>query len=174
MDLIETKNKFDQWMATNYTDIAGLELQYTNIDRKIIAEEFLIVPGEMDIPDYKIFVFDGEVKLIQTDFGRREKHTQALYSPQWEYLPYSLLCKTDPDSVIPKPSFLEEMIEVAKRLAEGFRHVRVDLYQVDGKIYFGEMTFTHCGGIGNYSPEEFGYIMGDWMKLPEDYKHYLS
>lgn len=172
IDFVDMKKKFDWWMDTNFADIAGLELQYTGIERKIIAEKFLVIPGEMDIPDYKIFVFDGEVKLIQTDFGRREKHTQALYSPQWEYLPYSLLCKTDPNSIIPKPYLLEEMLEVAKRLAEGFRHVRVDLYLVGEKIYFGEMTFTHCSGVGDYSPEEFGYMMGEWMKLPEDYRNY--
>ena len=172
IDLVDMKKKFDWWMDTNFADIAGLELQYTGIERKIIAEKFLVIPGQIDIPDYKIFVFDGEVKLIQTDFGRREKHTQALYSPQWEYLPYSLLCKTDPDSVIPKPDMLEEMLDVAKRLAEGFRHVRVDLYLVGGKICFGEMTFTHCSGIGDCSPEEFGYKMGEWMKLPEDNRHY--
>ena len=172
IDTADMKKKFDMWMETNFTDIAGLELQYTGIERKIIAEKLLAIPGETDVPDYKIFVFDGEVKLIQTDFGRRKKHTQALYSPEWEYLPYSLLCKTNPNSVIPKPDLLEEMLDVAKKLAEGFRHVRVDLYMVGEKIYFGEMTFTHCSGIGDYSPEEFGYMMGEWLELPEDYRQY--
>ncbi len=172
IDVLEMKKKFDLWMDTNYMDVAGLELQYNDIERKILAEKYMTIQGKSDIPDYKIFVFNGEVKLIQTDFERRTNHTQALYSPEWKYLPYSLHCKTDPDSVIPKPRFLKEMLEVAKTLAEGFQHVRVDLYRVDGQIYFGEMTFTHGSGTDNYSPEEFGYIMGDWIKLPEDYMYY--
>lgn len=172
INLLEMKKQFDLWMDTNYTDISALELQYNDVERKILAEKYMTIPNMRDIPDFKFFVFDGEVKIIQTDFDRRNNHKQALYSPEWEYLPYSLLCKTDPKSIIPKPNCLKEMIEIAKTLAEGFRHVRVDLYMVDGKIYFGEMTFIHCNGIGNYSPEEFGYIMGEWIKLPDNYRDY--
>lgn len=166
INILEMKNNFDLWMETNYTDIAGLELQYNGVERKIVAEKYLTISGMEDIPDYKFFVFDGDVKLIQTDFERRKNHKQVLYTSDWEYLPYSLLCKTDPTSIIPKPSCLEKMIEIVKVLAEGFRHVRVDLYLVDEKIYFGEMTFAHLNGIGNYSPEEFGYVMGEWITLP--------
>lgn len=165
MDFEESKKRFNEWMSIDFSDIWGLELQYKPIERKIIAEELLEIPQYGDVPDYKFFVFDGEIKLIQVDYERRNGHSQALFTPDWERLPYSLQCPYDEKLTVEKPKDLNEMKEIASKLGSGFRHVRVDLYYVSGEIKFGEMTFTHCSGIGRFEPLGFARLMGDWVNI---------
>lgn len=167
-DKVLLKEKFDAWMSTNFVDLFGMELHYGYITPKIIAEKLLRIEGESDIPDYKFFVFDGEVKLIQVDIDRSQNHRRNLYTPEWEYVPASICYPTAPEVNIPKPGCLMEMIEISEKLAEGFIHVRVDLYLVEDRIYFGEMTFTHGSGQEKFSPKEFGYKMGEWISLPQN------
>lgn len=165
MSMPETKKKFDLWMDTNYGDLYGLELQYENIERKIIAEELLSIDGETDILDYKFFAFDGKVELIQVDIDRSLNHRRNLYTPDWTLLPYEILFPSAPEVTIPKPAYLDEMIHIAEGLAKGFIHVRVDLYLVNEKIYFGELTFTHGSGVEEFRPESLGEKLGKLMNI---------
>ena len=158
--------KFTTWLNTDYADTPGLELQYKDIKPLIIAEELLDdLSGE--IPDYKFFVFNGKVRLIQVDITRATNHRRNIYTPSWEYLPVSIHYPSAPDMIIERPQCLEKMILIAEELGKEFIHVRVDLYLVNGKIYFGEMTFTHGNGIEVFDPEKFGIEMGNWIRLPQ-------
>lgn len=163
----EVRRMFDEWQSIKYEYMSGLEMHYSGIESFIIAEKLLDTKDGSDLKDYKLFVFDGKVKLIQVDIDRQHIHRRNLYTPDWEYLPYSILYPTAPDVSISRPDCLEELISVAEKLGQGFRHVRADFYISDNKIYFGELTFTHGSGTEKFTPSEFGVEMGTWINIGE-------
>ncbi len=118
------------------------------------------------LKDYKIFNFDGKAKVIQVDYGRFTKHMRNLYSTQWDYIEAAICYPTDPNHEIPKPKKLEEMLALAEKLSAGIPHVRTDFYYIDDKIYFGELTFYHGSGMETFVPKEYGFTMGEYLKLP--------
>ena len=165
IDHTENSQKFNRWQKIKYEYLCGFEMQYADIAPRIYAEKLLINENGEDLRDYKVFVFNGIVKLIQVDIDRQHNHRRNLYTPDWKYLPYSILYPTAPDVKVEKPDCLDEMISVAQRLAGGFIHARVDFYIHNGRLYFGEITFTHGSGTEKFDPPEFGVEMGNWMKL---------
>lgn len=163
MDFQQVKSKLDLWMKKNFA-FYGLELHYAQIPRKIIAEEYL---QELDqVYDYKFMCFNGEVKFIWVDTDRFTGHKRTLYTPEWKKM-NSRIHYDSADYDISRPKNFEKMMEIASVLSEGFVHVRVDLYNVNGKIYFGEMTFTSGSGTENIEPKEFALEMGTWITLPQ-------
>lgn len=163
----EARKKFDLWMSLDYSDSFGLELNYNGIAPKIIAEKLLLIPGQTDIEDYKFFVFHGKVRMIQVDIDRSTNHKRNIYTPNWEYIPVSILYPTAKECSVPKPKCLPEMIDIAESLGKDFKHVRVDMYLVGDHIYFGEMTFYHGSGIEPIIPEYYEEIMGSWIQLED-------
>ena len=118
-----------------------------------------------DLKDYKFFCFGGKVKCFKVDYGRFVDHHANYYSPQGKMLPFGETAyKTDYNHNEIMPGNLDKMISIAERLSEGLKFVRVDLYNINGKIYFGELTFYPAGGIGSFSPEEGDSILGSWMQ----------
>ncbi len=165
LNIEETRQKFAKWMNTNYAFECGFELQYKDIEPKIIAEEYISPDGKSDLPDYKFFCFNGEVKFLWTVIDRYADYKRILFTPEWERLPYSVHEVAPANCIVPKPEGLDEMLCIAKKLSEGFKHVRVDLYFNAGKIYFGEMTFTSESGTAEFIPKEFGKMVGDMLVL---------
>ena len=111
--------------------------------------------------------FNGEVKYFWVDTGRFTHHRRYIFDTQGNFTQnrwgYSNV------GIVPElPSNYKEMIKLAAKLSEGFCHVRVDLYNVEGKIYFGEMTFTTEGGLNYITPREFNVELGSYLKLPID------
>ncbi len=158
LDLEETRKKLTEWLNTNYAFVSGLELHYKGIKPLILAERII---GDKQLRDYKLFTFNGKVKLIQVDIDRWGEHKRNLYTKEWELLPYSIQFPNSPENEEKRPENLEEMIEVAERLGVDFSFVRVDLYNYLGKIYFGELTFTHGSGIEKFDPEFFSECLGN-------------
>lgn len=159
-DLQATKRKFDKWLNTNYAFLGGLQLQYKNIIPRIVAEQYL-ENEDGDLFDYKFWCFDGKVEFAMFLSNRRKGLCMNNYDKNWELLPFTY---NYPNSrkVIKRPEKLEEMIKLAEKLAEGFPHVRVDLYLLnDGTIKFGEMTFTSCSGICRWSDESINKHLGN-------------
>jgi hypothetical protein len=148
------------------------EWPYKNVPKRIIAEEY-VEPDEeaKDLPDYKFFCFDGVVKSL---FVGTERGTGDV---KFDYFDANFnhldLIQVHPMSGknLKKPEKFEEMKEVASRLSKGVPHVRIDLYHVNGKIFFGEMTFYHHGGVVPFHPEKWDYEFGSWLKLPMPYKN---
>lgn len=143
------------------------EWPYRNVKRRIIAEQYLedsSNPG--DLPDYKFFCFDGEVKAL---FVGTERSTGDVkfdyYDADFNHLD---LIQHHPMSGrnLPKPTNFNLMKELASKLSRGIPHVRIDLYEANGKVYFGEMTFFHHGGVVPFHPEKWDYEFGSWIKLP--------
>ena len=158
------KRKFNYWLNFDYSNYAGYEKHYTKIEPKIICEELIETSGDSDLPDYKFLCFDGEVKYIWVDEGRYHDHKRAIFDTNWNLQPFQQ-ANYQIATGVSKPVNLEKMIEIATELSKGFDHVRVDLYNDNGKIYFGEMTFTNGSGLEPFFPDKYDFILGDFWKL---------
>ena len=143
------------------------EWPYKNVQKRIIAESFVEPdPLSNDLPDYKFFCFDGVVKALFVGTERSSGDVKFdYYDADFNHLD---LIQVHPMSGkdLEKPTNFGKMKEIASTLSKGIPHVRVDLYNVEGKIYFGELTFYHHGGIEPFHPEKWDYVFGSWLKLP--------
>lgn len=158
----ELKCLFDNFMSHNYAFVDGFQMHYRDIKPCIIAEEYL-ENGDGELYDYKFWCFDGKVKFVMF-LAERKKHLKMnIYDLEWNLLPFTYNYENT-EYVIDKPEKLNEMINIAERLSKGFNHVRVDLYCLnDGRIKFGEMTFSSftgaCEWIPNEMDEKIGYLL---------------
>lgn len=159
------KIRFDDWMKIDFGYLS-MELHYSKIKRKIIAEQY-IESENGELQDYKFLCFDGVPYYCWVDMGRYSHHTRNVYDLDWNLQPWNQETYSHYEKPIPKPDNFEEMINIAKNLSTGFSHVRVDLYNVRGKIYFGEMTFTNGGGFDRIIPEEYDRMLGDLWHIKE-------
>ena len=164
------KRKFDYWMESNYAFWGGLQLQYKDIRPRIIAEKYLCCNGnvEADLPDYKFFCFDGKVfaSYVMVDYQKdHSKGKMGFFDRDFKLLPFYRKDFGRIEEQPSKPNNYDKMVEIAEKLSTDLPHVRVDLYLVDEKIYFGEMTFTQGNGVGKFEPEEFDNILGKQWKL---------
>lgn len=147
------------------------EWPYKNVKRKIIAEKFMASrksTAPMDLDDYKFFCFDGEPLYCQVIRGRHTQETIDFYDMDWnhqEFVGLNPNCKNGAVPV-PKPMHLEDMIRVCRELAKGIPFVRVDLYVIDDKEYFGELTFYPASGIGRFTPNDWENKLGELIVLP--------
>lgn len=145
---------------------AGREWPYKYVLRRIIAEKYMEDKSVGELPDYKFFCFDGVVKalFIGTERGTGDVKFD-FYDADFNHLDF---VQEHPMSgkVLPKPQHFEKMKELASQLSQGIPHVRVDFYNINGDIYFGEMTFFHHGGVIPFHPEEWDYTFGSWINLP--------
>lgn len=156
--------KLSKALRTNYY-WKSRENNYFNIERKIIAEEYITDNGMSELTDYKLFCFNGKVCFTQIDTGRFSNHVRNFYDKDWNFINVSYGCKNDPDSIMPKPEFYDEMKRLAEILAEAILHVRVDFYYSNGHILFGELTFHHGGGVMRIEPKEYDYEWGRLLKI---------
>ncbi len=151
VNLNKLQSMAKEWMETPFWALA-IEPHYKDIPRRLIAEQYI---EEMDgnLYDYKIHCFGGKPIFIQC-IGNRdlEKHTgfQNNYDMQWNRLDWIFEDYPEFPFEVPRPKCLKEMENIARVLSEPFRYVRVDLYEVSGKVMFGEMTFTPAGGTYPY------------------------
>jgi hypothetical protein len=142
----------------------GREWAYKNIKPRIICEKLLTENGASP-KDYKIFCFNGEPKVIQVDLERFKDHKRNMYDINWNLLPVNYMYETE-KNVLEKPLALAQMLGYAKQLSADLPFVRVDFYNVDGKIIFGEMTFYPENAIGQFQPESYDHIFGSYLQLP--------
>lgn len=156
--------KMRSWMRLNHYH-AGREWAYKNVKPRIVCERFLTDSASGSLRDYKFFCFNGEPQFIQVDFDRFSGHKRNMYDLKWNKLNVVYEYPTE-NIEVTKPSGLEEMIEVSRQLSKGFIFVRVDLYYVDGQIYFGELTFYPEAGYGKFLPITFEQQLGALLQLP--------
>lgn len=143
------------------------EWPYKNVKRKIIAEKYLNSGSELsDLQDYKFFCFNGNVKFLKVDFNRFVNHKANYYDCDWNLLPFGEeLCPPDPSHTIEKPINFPRMIEIAKELSKDLPFVRIDLFNVKGKIYIGEITLYPSAGMGRIIPMEWDEKIGNMLQL---------
>lgn len=146
----------------------GREPQYKNIKPKVFAEEYITDESGYELKDYKFFCFDGSPKLIQVDFGRFSNHRRNIYDTSWNFINTSIKFPNDPNHQIEKPCNLNEMLDLSRKLSKGIPFVRVDLYSVKDRVFFGELTFFHGSGFERFTPEEFDINLGKMLQLPDN------
>lgn len=170
--IIQDKKTFDfkrlqrilaQRLKSNFYYL-NREWEYKNIKPRIIVEKLLKDDsGNKQLNDYKIYCFHGKPMFIQTIFDRGVETKEDWYDTNWNLLDvyyYSPIKKH-----VEKPKVLEELLKVAEKLSQDFPYVRVDLYVVNGQVYFGEMTFRPYGGFMKFVPESFDVELGNYLNL---------
>ncbi len=160
----ELKKKFNKWLKTNYGK-KTLELHYSRIKPQIIIEELMLENGKLPT-EYKIHVFNGKAKNLYVVTSRGVDIRYNNYYIDWTPFDGSQFNgwkKTD--YPLKKPSNFEKMVEVAEKLASKFPFVRVDLYNINGKIYFSEMTFTPAKGTLILDDDKCDFEMGKWLDI---------
>ncbi len=162
--LKQVKRLVKDWLDTDFAYYNPFEFQYSDIPPRIIAEEFMSVP-DGELPDYKFLCFDGKPVYCWVDMNRYSGHKRNIYDMDWKVQDWNQLNYGNYEKEIPKPSCYEEMKRIAATLSEGFSHVRVDLYDINGKIYFGEMTFTNGSGFEKIVPDTADLMLGNLWKL---------
>lgn len=152
------------WLDEKLWSTVG-EWAYSQAEPCLIVEERLGAPGA-DLPDYKFFVFAGKVAMIQVDTERMTNHQRRLYTADWQ--PYDVRLHFPIGPITGPPENLEEMIAVAQDLGSDYDFIRVDLYNVDGEIWFGELTPYPGGGGEKFSPPYLDGVLGKLWQLPVD------
>lgn len=172
LDIEYWKKEFKKLFKTKFGVTMG-EFHYTKIKPCIIAEELLDATNQpvktTSLIDYKVWCFNGEVCYIWTCFNRNKSSVEVnLYNTEWQACTehcvathHYLISKTQ----VPRPTTLNQMIQAASSLSEGFPQVRIDFYEVNGKLYFGEMTFTSNAGYMDFYTRDFMLELGKKVKL---------
>lgn len=166
------RNEFSFWLQRDFF-WTGREWNYKGMEPKIIAERFLVQKTKEPLVDFRFMCFGGEVKLllcdiesISEDGAHNAGAKRNIYDKEFKLLEGVRFSRENfPPELLPKPENYEEMVEYAERLSKPFLHARVDLYNVDGKIYFGEITFYHQSGFNQVTPESLYYDAGSWIDL---------
>lgn len=156
----ETASKaLKKWLKETYGYQYAEQGIYSRIKRRILAEQFIETEDNKPPKDYKFFCSYGSVKLLFVACDRYEGNTKFdYYYPDWTWIPV----KNDHPNAgpVPRPKNLHKMIAYAEKLSSSFPLVRVDLYDADEKIIFGELTFTHFGCIHRFDPDKYDYEFG--------------
>lgn len=148
----------------------GREWPYKNVRPRIIAEAFMEDTSSKELDDFKFFCFDGQPRALFIATDRQNSLTDTkfdFFDMDYNHLDFT----NGHECAVPtpsKPSTFDIMKELATKLSNGIPHVRVDFYEVDGKVYFGEMTFFHWSGLVPFVPEKWDYTFGSWLSLPND------
>ena len=174
--IVRDKSKFDREQARKIIEksmkreffYVAREWPYKNVKPRIIAEQYMEDDTTKDLRDYKFFAFDGVTKAL---FIATERQTEGeetkfdFFNMDFKHLDITNghPCADTPPKM---PENFEEMKRIAEKLSENIPHLRVDFYEVNGKTYFGELTFSHWSGLVPFEPETWDKTFGDWIKLP--------
>jgi hypothetical protein len=167
LDIPAAQKKLN-WLLKRDYYACNREWPYKNVKPRIIAEPYMEDSKSCELRDYKFFTFGGVPKVLYIAQGRgKNKETVAdFFDMDFNHLPFTI--DHDMADVYPeKPEQFELMKELAAKLSQGTPQLRVDFYEVDGRVYFGEMTFFHCSGFEEFHPVEWNKTFGDWVVLPE-------
>ena len=162
------KINFKWWLSFDYF-YNDREWQYKNMERRIIIEKLLICNNGKIPNDYKVHCINGKVEFIYVSIDREVSNKRNIYDREWKPLYFTWAHKTKNinnlrGEEISPPLSLEKMIVFAEKIAQIYDYIRVDFYDVDGKLYFGEVTQHHGGGWDKISPIEFDYKYGEMLK----------
>ena len=173
LDMAAARKKLEKSLKNDFY-LSGREWPYKNVKRRIIAEKYMeddsrADAGDTDLMDYKFMCFDGKVKcsFVCSERYSGEGLKVTFFDPDWKKLPFERhypASKRD----IPKPKSYDLMVELAERLSDAIPFVRVDFYDINGEVFFGELTFYPGGGFEEFSPLEGDYTLGSWLTLPRE------
>jgi hypothetical protein len=167
LDIEQSKKNLNQWMKKKWYWF-GREWSYKDIKPRIICEQFIEAEDGKSPVDYKFMCFNGEPKLIQVHHDRFGAHTNDFYNANWNKTD---ICQGVPNSdrIVPRPDTYNEMFLIAKVLSRDMAYARIDLYEVCGKVYFGEITLYPTSGFTAFKCFEDDVELGSWITLPLSY-----
>ena len=165
LDISKAKIKLNKWIKRNWFWY-GREWPYKDIRPKIICEKYMVDESGTELKDYKFFCFNGEPKamFVATDRGIDTRFD--FFDIEFNHIPVMQHYK-NATKHINKPIGFSEMVNLARKLSKGIPHVRVDFYDINGKVYFGELTLFHFSGFRKFEPDKYDKIFGDWLELPK-------
>lgn len=169
LDKDEARKKINKCLKKNYY-FSSREWPYKNVKPRIIAEKYLenmSEDSELGIVDYKWFCFGGEPKFLYVSQGLEEHSTARIsfYDMEFNKMPFSRSDYKGFEEKPFKPTRFDEMKEIARKLAKDIPFVRIDLYEINGNIYFSEITFYPCSGMIPFTPAEWDYELGNLLDL---------
>lgn len=145
----------------------GREWPYKNVEPCIIAEKYMEDSSSKDLKDYKFFCFNGSMKFFNIDIDRFIEHRANYYDRNGNFLPFGkTYCPPDYTKKIEMPKNLDKMIELAETISHNTVLSRIDFYEIDGQVYFGEITFYPGSGFSPFTDEKWDYKLGDMIDLP--------
>ena len=174
----EARKRINNSLKRNYY-LQGREWPYKTVRPRIIAEQYLVDKTINDLSmannasgllDYKFYCFNGEPRFLYVGFANIQdgvKHDLlSFFDFDWQPTPFYRRDHDPLPFALEKPDNLDEMLDIATKLSKDIPFVRVDLYNIDGRILFSEMTFAPGSGFGPFYPEEWERKLGDWIELP--------
>lgn len=167
-DYEAAKRKINASLKRNYY-WSTREWPYKNVKKRIIAETYMEDTKTGELPDYKFFAFDGKVKamFIATERQSVDETKFDFFDENFNHLPFTN-GHPNAEKMPEKPTCFEEMKTLSEKLSVGIPQVRVDFYEVNGKVYFGELTFFHWGGTMPFEPEEWDDKFGREITLSKE------
>jgi hypothetical protein len=158
-----------EWLNISY-GLFHYEWAYRNIEPRIIVEKLLESPDGRLPNDYKFYCFDGKCRMVRVSANRfNENVVSGYYDTDWNEIPIYCPGYESTDKPFEKPLNLGKMIEVAEKLSSGLDAVRIDLYEIDGAIYFGEFTHYEASGLSRLEPVSFDFDLGQYWNLKPEY-----
>ncbi len=167
LDIPSSEKKLNAWLKKN-AFWGAREWCYKDIEPCIICEEFIETEDGNTPDDYKFMCFNGVPRLIQVHHDRFGDHTLDYYTPEWKKADLQRVDANISAREVERPEKLDEMLSIAQRLSKDMYYARVDLYNVNGKIYFGEITLYPTGGFSTFTRHEDDLLLGSYIKLPTD------
>ena len=165
LDMETARKKIEKSLKTNYFYL-GREWPYKNVKPRIIAEKYMEDHRTSELRDYKFFCFGGIAKCYKVDFDRFIRHRANYFTVEGELMTLGEnVCPPDFGKEIPIPQNLNKMTELAEKLSETMPFLRTDFYDVNGKVYFGELTFYPASGFGKFIYDGNDEMLGSWIKL---------
>jgi len=160
------KQKYDKHMKYNLFWHAR-EWPYKNLKPRIICEKYMVDESGTELKDYKFMCFNGEVKCSFVCLNRNSSNglNVDFYDMNWKPMPFERHYPCS-GTAIPKPKNFDRMVEFAEKLSKDIPFVRVDFYETDRQLYFGELTFYPGAGFEEFTPESYDYLLGAWIDLP--------
>lgn len=171
----DIKSRINKALRKNYYYICR-EWPYKHIKPRIICEKYLVDDLNSDLKDYKFMCFNGKVKccFICSDRSSSQGLKIDIYDTDWNKMNFERVGHPNSHEVIERPINYKNMIELSEKLSRNIPFIRVDFYEVNGKVYFGELTFFPGAGFQKFKPESYDYMLGSWIKLPNEKYIYTS
>jgi hypothetical protein len=163
LDMNEVKIRLNRALKRNYFYLSR-EYPYRYALTRIVAEQYMFDESQKELDDYKFFCFDGEPKFVEITSGKGKNKQRGYYDFNLNPMPFTLGNASN-NPITEDLNFIPEMEKIAKTLSAGLKHVRIDLYNINNQIFFGEYTFHHSGGLFEVKPVAWEEKIGDMIKL---------
>ncbi len=164
-DKDDARDKINRWMSMNYAFLNGFELHYMNVKPRIIAEQF--ISNKDGLIDYRFYCFNGHPAFLFVDkYSGTKNHIRSIFDMSWIPMNMRATWPDGGEQLAECPKSFDKMKELSAILSREFAFVRVDFFEVDEKLYVGEMTFTPMAGKCDFDPPEWDYTLGKMLILP--------